>query len=49
VVSLFFFNGDLSSGSNLTIALAMPSIIAPACPDNPPPFTEHLISNSFSL
>ena len=33
-----------SFSSNLISALEIPRIIAPAWPDNPPPFTEHLTS-----
>ena len=41
-----FFKDGLSSGSNLTIVLVNPCIIAPACPVNPPPLTVHLTSYS---
>ena len=38
-------NDDLFSSSASTNALAIPNLKAPACPENPPPWTLAIISN----
>ena len=44
VVNFSFFKVVFKFVSNKTNALEIPCIIAPACPERPPPFTEALTS-----